>query len=95
MLDVGRDQSELALFENGFPSGIRIVPWGIESLGAPAERPAVPFDEPTASDGADRQRLTAMVQAGLNSLAGGKDRLSQLADRIGLCLHQVHRDSLG
>jgi len=81
VLDIGRDQSELAAFDHGVPTAIRILPWGGEQITqAVAERLRVgpeeaeklkqKLDADTAPDGELGHSIQGALGIALESLAG-------------------------
>ena len=80
VLDLGRNQSELMCFEEGFPASVRILPWGGESLTRAirdklgvsqeeAEKMKLRLDREPVSEGELGAMIQSAVDAALDSLA--------------------------
>src|SRR5579872_211442 len=81
MLDIGRRHSELACFDNGIPTSLRILSWGGEDITQAiekglgisrdeAEKLKIKLDQDPASHGESGQRVQAAMVPALDSLAG-------------------------
>ncbi len=84
LLDVGQSQSELASFENGLPTTVRILPWGDDSIARSiegslgishheAEKLKLQLDQGVAPDGELGQRARGAVEAALDALGRAVD----------------------